>query len=321
MKCQKCGQKASVDLRRHNTAFCAVHYLEFFERQVQRTIERWRMFTPQDRILVAVSGGKDSLTLWEVLLRLGYRPTGLHIHLGIGAYSDLSQAKTEAFARSRGLSLLVVNLEEAYGLGVPQLAKALRRVPCSGCGLSKRYITNRVALENGFTVVATGHNLDDEAATLLGNLLHWQTDALARQSPVLEADHPRLVKRVKPLFLMTEKETVSYALLRRIDYIPDECPYAQGARSLLYKDALNQIELHSPGSKQQLVAGFLERLRPLLAQADRQTVGECQRCGQPTTGVVCAFCRMWDQALKRIPVTVRPSDTLSPQAVGPSQAL
>jgi uncharacterized protein (TIGR00269 family) len=303
MKCKQCGQKAAVELRRHNTALCAPHYLAFFERQVERAIARWRMFSPTDRILVAVSGGKDSLTLWEVLLRLGYRPTGLHIHLGIGPYSDLSLAKTEAFARERDLPLLVVRLEETYGLGVPQLAQALRRVPCSGCGLSKRYIINRVAVEQGFTVVATGHNLDDEAATLLGNLLHWQMDALARQNPVLEATHPRLVKRVKPLFLMTEKETVSYALLRRIDYIPDECPYAEGARSLLYKDALNTIEAESPGAKHHLVAGFLERLHPLLSEGASPALQECERCGYPTTSAVCAFCRMWDQALQRIPVT------------------
>ncbi|MFN3974477.1 MAG: TIGR00269 family protein [Dehalococcoidia bacterium] len=318
MKCQKCGQRASVDLPRHHAAFCAPHYLEFFERQVQRTIERWKMLTHQDRILVAVSGGKDSLSLWEVLLRLGYTPTGLHIHLGIGEYSDASLAKTQAFAQARGVPLIVVNLAQTYGLGVPQLAKSLRRVPCSGCGLSKRYITNRVALEQGFTVVATGHNLDDEAATLLGNLLHWQMDALARQSPVLEADHPRLVKRVKPLFLMTEKETVSYALLRRIDYIPDECPYAEGARSLLYKDALNRIEAQSPGSKHQLVAGFLERLHPRLSQADTQSVGECQRCGQPTTSAVCAFCRMWDQALRRIPVGSHSGAEYAPKGAGTS---
>lgn len=299
MKCRKCEGRAAVEVRRHNLALCGPHYLEWFEAQVDRTIRRYRMFSHGDRVLVAVSGGKDSLALWEVLHRLGYNATGLHIHLGIGGYSQLSYEKTRHYAAERGLPLITVNLAEEYGLGVPQLARALHRVACSGCGLSKRYIMNRVAVERGFTVVATGHNMDDEAATLLGNLLHWQTGALARQSPVLESTHPRLARRVKPLFLMAEKDTASYALLRGIDYVAEECPHALGAVSLVYKDALNTVEAHSPGTKHQFLAGFLERMHPLLQRGAEASLGECAVCGYPTTTEVCAFCRTWERARQR----------------------
>ena len=301
MRCLKCPAQAQVEVRRHHAAFCGPHYLEFFETQVRRAIARWKMLTPQDRVLVAVSGGKDSLSLWEVLSRLGYSTTGLYIHLGIGEYSDLSQEKCQRFASERGLPLLIVDLRRHYGLGLPELARRLHRVPCSGCGLSKRYILNKEALDRGFTTVATGHNLDDEAATLLGNILHWQEGYLARQSPALEASHHRLVKRVKPLYLLSEKETASYALLRRIDYIADECPHAEGALSLLYKDALNRIELQSPGAKGQFVSGFLDKAHARFQGADQEagSLRECLTCGYPTTGDVCNFCRMWDRALKQ----------------------
>jgi uncharacterized protein (TIGR00269 family) len=301
-----------VELRRHHAAFCSAHFLDYFQNQAVRAIHHLRMFTHEDRILVAVSGGKDSLSLWDILHRLAYQTTGLHIHLGIGDYSDASREKTAAFARERGLPLIEVDLRRDYGLGVPELARCLRRVPCSGCGLSKRYIMNRVALEKGFTVLATGHNLDDEAATLLGNVLHWQTEYLARQSPVLESTHPKLVKRVKPFYMLTERETASYALLRGIDYIPDECPHAQGALSLLYKDALDRIELESPGAKQQFVAGFLEKMRPSLREAEEVALQECAACGQPTTTEVCAFCRMWHQALRRRDRAAAASEGASP---------
>ena len=233
MRCVKCPETAAVDLPAHNAAYCGPHYLEYFEGQTSHNIRSLRMFTPEDRILVAVSGGKDSLALWEVLLRLGYRTTGFHIHLGIGAYSDLSREKTEAYARVRNAELVVVEVEEAFGATVPEVAKALKRVPCSGCGLAKRYLMNRTAREQGFTVLATGHNLDDEAATLLGGVLHWQMDSLGRQAPVLESTHPRLARKVKPFYTFSEKETASYAVLRGIDYVVDECPHAVVALSLL----------------------------------------------------------------------------------------
>jgi tRNA-5-methyluridine54 2-sulfurtransferase len=102
MRCIKCAEKAVIELPRHSSAFCKPHFLEYFTNQVKRAIRRNEMFTHQDRILVAVSGGKDSLTLWHVLSRMGYLTAGLHIHLGIGAYSTRSGEVSRRFADERG---------------------------------------------------------------------------------------------------------------------------------------------------------------------------------------------------------------------------
>lgn len=295
MKCRKCGGKAVLELRRHNAAFCAPDYLDFFRKQVRDAIRRFRMFDKDEPVLVAVSGGKDSLALWDVLLGEGYTTTGLYLDLGIFDYSKESRAKCEAFAGARGAKLVVVSVEEEVGAPVPEIKEATRRPPCSGCGLSKRYLTNKAALEHGFPVVATGHNLDDEAATLFGSILHWQTEALPRQSPVLPSTHPKLVRRVKPLFRLMERETAAYAFLRRIDYIVEECPFSKGATSLLYKEILNRLEDASPGTKHNFFYGFLERARPAFEQSATVELRECVRCGQVTTGTVCAFCKLADQ--------------------------
>jgi len=253
------------------------------------------MFALGDRVLVAVSGGKDSLALWDLLQRLGHRTAGLHLDLGIEGYSSLSRRKVEAFAAARGLELIVVDYRERLGVGIDQLYRRVRRTPCSACGLSKRYFFNAVAHEGGFDVVATGHNLDDEAASLLGNLLHWKTGYLAHQSPVLESPHPRMVKKVKPLFRLTERETAAYALLRGIDYVVEECPLAEGARSLLYKEVLNRLEQHSPGAKHNFLFGYLDVGRAAFREVEGTVdLRDCERCGQPTTGAVCAFCRMME---------------------------
>jgi uncharacterized protein (TIGR00269 family) len=300
VKCRKCGGAAAIELRRHNAAFCTADFLEFFRNQVREAIRRHRMFARDEPVLVAVSGGKDSLALWDVLIEDGYRTTGLYLDLGIFDYSVESKAKCEAFAEARGVPLLVRRVADEVGAPVPVIKQVTRRPPCSGCGLSKRYLLNRAALDEGLPVVATGHNLDDEAATLFGSVMHWQTDALPRQSPALPSTHPKLVRRVKPLYRLSERETAAYAFLRRIDYIVEECPFAKGATSIAHKQILDRMEDASPGAKHNFLFGFLEKARPAFERAEAVTLNECARCGQVTTGTLCAFCKLADQVKRSV---------------------
>jgi uncharacterized protein (TIGR00269 family) len=295
MKCRKCGEPAILELRRHNAAFCAPDFLEFFRNQVREAIRKYRMFGTDEPVLVAVSGGKDSLALWDVLIDEGYRTTGLYLDLGIFDYSVESKARCEKFAAARRVPLLVSVVAEEVGAPVPVIKQVTRRPPCSGCGLSKRYLMNRAALEHGMPVVATGHNLDDEAATLFGSVMHWQLDALPRQSPALPSTHAKLVRRVKPLYRLSERETAAYAFLRQIDYIVDECPFAKGATSIANKELLNRMEDASPGAKHNFLFGFLDKARVAFERAEAVVLNECVRCGQVTTGTICAFCKLADQ--------------------------
>ena len=224
------------------------------------------MFTTDETIMVAVSGGKDSLALWDVLIEDGYRTAGLYLDLGIFDYSKESRAKCEAFAEARGLTLHVERVAEAVGAPIPVVQQATRRPHLLGVRALKRYLMNRAALEHGYPVVATGHNLDDEAATLFGSVMHWQTDALPRQSPALASTHPKLVRRVKPLYRLSELETAAYAFLRGIDYIVEECPFAKGATSIAHKQVLDRLEEASPGSKHNFLFGFLDQ-RPARVRA------------------------------------------------------
>jgi uncharacterized protein (TIGR00269 family) len=244
-------------------------------------------------VLVAVSGGKDSLALWDVLIDLGYQTEGVYLGLGIGDYSSTSQEKAERFASRRGLALRIVRLEEEdAGLAVPDVANATRRAPCSACGTFKRHYFDRAALDGGFSVLATGHNLDDEAARLLGNVLHWQVPYLAKQQPVLEPTHARFVRKVRPLFRTSEYESATYAFLRGIDYVVEECPNSHGATQLVYKELLNKLEERMPGTKLTFVTDFLKHAHPLFAAQPEGQLGECERCGMPAMGDLCGFCRL-----------------------------
>jgi uncharacterized protein (TIGR00269 family) len=305
MKCSKCGGLAVINLTQHRLRLCAEHFVEWVLSMTQRTIEKYRMFSPDERILVAVSGGKDSLALWDVLMQLGYQADGLYICLGIDEgidYSDKSLEMCWKFvAGHRPEAVLrVVDLATEYGQSLPWLTRTKLRgrgKPCAVCGLVKRHVMNTAARDGGYAAIATGHNMDDEAAVLMQNTLHWQAGYLARQAPVLQ-EQSGLARKVKPFVRLYERETAAYALVRDIDYIYDECPFARGSTTNFCKELLNRLELNSPGTKQQFYLLFLESRdsgRVRFAEAEPGELHPCRRCGQPTTaGELCAFCRLWE---------------------------
>ena len=278
-------------------------------RQVEKAIHDHQMLNKSDRILVAVSGGKDSLAVWDMLIDLGYQADGLYVALGIGEYSEESRGYTERFADERGLKLTVVSLRDDYGYDIPTASRATGRVPCSACGMSKRHLFDKAAIDGGYDVVVTGHNLDDEAAVLFGNALRWDVEYLARQLPVLPSRHG-FPKKVKPLIRLSEREMAAWCVVRGIDYIVDECPIAAGNKHIGFKEALNVLEEKSPGTKASYYLGFLDRMAPILAgiaASGADSVTPCMRCGAPTggeEGSVCAFCRLVERSAAHEPVSV-----------------
>ena len=305
MKCKKCGGKASVNMRQHKLALCKDHYLEWVPEQTERFIKKYQMFTQYEQIVVAVSGGKDSLALWDILTRLGYQADGFYIGLGIEedvSYSTESKRLTQKFADENNLTLHMVDVEEEYGQPIPVLADLTHRGkgrPCSVCGLAKRHVMNRISRDLGYAVLATGHNLDDEAAVLFGNTLNWLGDYIVRQSPVLP-ESPGLARKVKPLFRFYEREMAAYTLLRGIEYIYDECPFAVGSKSAYYKELLNQLENQRPGAKLTFYLKFLEAKENGLFTEKEQVqleLNPCPKCGQPTSAPgLCSFCRLMERA-------------------------
>lgn len=306
----RCDAPAVIEIAWHNSAFCADCFVDHVRAQVRKAIDGHRMMSYRDSIVVAVSGGKDSLALWDVLLDMGYRVDGFYLGLGIGAYSDRSRQTCEEFAAARGATLHVRDLADDFGFDVPTAGRDDRRSTCGVCGLSKRYAFNRVALEEGYDCMATGHNLDDEASQLLGNLLRWQTPFLSRQDVALPATEAGMAKKVKPLYRLGERETAAYCLIRGIDYIVEECPLVGGNTVLRYKEALNGIEAHSPGTKAQFLFGFLDRVRDAHFPREDADAGggvvPCAECEMPTPQpsddrpAVCAFCRTRRRMLRLV---------------------
>ncbi len=298
-KCRICGNKAIIYMPHHRLALCKQHFVEWFERYTERTIKEFKMFTKKDRILVAISGGKDSLSLWHVLRKLGYEADGLYIDLGIGEYSKKSKEKVEKFAQRINAKVLIVDLKEELAT-IPELKEITTREACSVCGLVKRYNFNKVAKEHGYNVVATGHNLDDEASALFANVLNWNEKYLGRKYPVLEEEEG-FVRKVKPFCKFTEKETALYALLNGIDYIEEECPFSEDATFIFYKKILNEIEEKIPGTKLRFYLDYLRKIYPKFRKPEeKKELKPCKVCGEPTMGEICPVCRMKEKIKERV---------------------
>ncbi len=290
MKCIRCKKEAEVELKSHNAAFCRDCFLEFFYRQITKGIKQFKMFSKKDRLLIAVSGGKDSMALWDALIELGYNVEGLFINLGIDNFSDAAEEKVKAFAELKGVGLNIVDLKKE-GIAIPEVVKKTRKVPCAICGQIKRYYFNKVGLDGGFDVLLTGHNLDDETSRLFSNTLHWKIEYLQDQKPLLPSENG-LLKKAKPMWRLTEFETAVYAFFRKIDYLEISCPFSKGATFSQYKRHLNAIEYESPGTKIDFYQGFLKNMLPILEEKKEKVANFCKNCGYPTFGELCTVCKL-----------------------------
>jgi len=296
MKCKRCGALAAVKLPSHHAGFCPDCFKLYCQRQVETAIRRHRMILPGDKVLVAVSGGKDSLALLRLLADLGHDVAGLHIHLGIPGVSDPVCEATEAFCRSNGFPLYVVRLEEE-GLAIPRVKAAIKRPICAVCGKIKRHYFNRFAYEHGFDALATGHNLDDEVARLFANVLRWDATYLGGQGPALPGEG-KFVRKIKPLYRLTEFETAALCFLRGIEHWQAACPYSAGASFTGHKALFRDLEYRSPGQKLSFYEAFLEKGRPFFAAttaSDRAELHACRECGYPSSVALCSVCRIKGQ--------------------------
>ncbi len=300
MRCRKCKEKAIIKIRAHNIALCSKHFLEFFVERVRKSIRDFRMIEKGERVLVAVSGGKDSLSLWDVLVRLGIKADGIHVNSGIRGYSETIQKRAERFAHENGLRLHIIHVKDVLGYTIPDASKKVKRPACSLCGLTRRHVMNTFARGNGYTAIATGHNLDDEASNLLSNMVKNQWGYVVRQSPKLPSEDG-LVKKIKPMIYLSEREIAVYAILRGIGVPEEKCPYSKEATSIVYKEAINHIENFSPGTKHRFITEFLRKRKNIFKTSCKpeQELGRCPECGTPTTtGGLCSFCRIKEKLKK-----------------------
>lgn len=294
-KCTRCREYPSIRLSSHHAIFCANCFLHYFQTAVKRAMKKFRI-EPNEPLLVAVSGGKDSLALWDVLQQLGYSTKGLHINLAIKDFSAASSAAIKQFADSRGLAWSEYALEETLGYSLPEIRKRTRRKICSVCGTIKRQLINRLTVREGFAGLAMGHNLDDEAGRLLGNMVRHRTEYFEKQYPYLPSTHPRMPAKLKPLYRLEAHEIRTYCKLTGIVPVETKCPFSRGATSHTFKEALHFLEEKMPGTKRDFLFTYLSKRKPPVPDSPYEV---CGTCGEPAYSNLCSVCNLLNQVREK----------------------
>lgn len=308
MACHKCDQKSVIELQHGD--LCKNHFLSYFEEKVFKTINKYNLIRRDDKICVAASGGKDSLTvlyLTKKFLEKNNISTdtlfALAIDEGIQDYREKTLVDLRTFCSEHDIRLKIVSYKDEFGHTLneayPVINKGTNKKPCNICGVWRRYSLNKSARNLGATKVVTGHNLDDEAQAIIMNIFKANTALAAHLGPISGVqEHNLFVPRVKPLYFCPEKEVKLYTLLKGFHLQFAECPYArEGYRSQI-QDMLNEFESKYKGTKQGIINSFLDLL-PALKEKEMKNGGkegagsikECTTCGEPAQAEVCNACK------------------------------
>jgi uncharacterized protein (TIGR00269 family) len=298
----RCQREAVVFRIYSGERLCSRHFKDSIREKVSRTIAQYKMLDPDDRIAVALSGGKDSVSLLRILFELEKRfpraqMTALTIDEGIKGYREEAIAIAAENCNKLGVEHRVLSFKELYGDTLDELVSKLSSLrgeisPCSFCGVLRRRALNRAAREIGADRLATAHNLDDEVQTGLLNLIHGDIVRNARVEPVLKPEHPKFVTRVKPFCKIPESELALYAHLDRITFQTRPCTYRETSLRNEIRHMVNRLEFNHPGVKYAISSSF-ERLRPALKTVVSSVkIQDCSSCGEPTVGHICKPCEM-----------------------------
>lgn len=279
MQCSLCDKKAVIS----TPALCKVHLIEYVHTTTKETIEKYDLCSKEQTICVAASGGKDSVALLVVLKEIGYDVHALAVDEGIEGYRAYSLRDLGRVTIGRSIPLHIVSFKKEFGK--PLDAMIANRHPCSVCGVFRRYLLNKYAKE--YEVIATGHNLDDEAQAVLMNLMKGSKDLLER-THVKTPKADGFVPRIKPFMFLPEKVIFAYAIMRGFDLHYAECPHVYQSLRAQVRDVLNRYEYEYPGMKLSLVQAGLH----VSTKKTTTHFVSCMTCGEPSMQVICRACTL-----------------------------
>lgn len=277
MQCEECTAKAVIT----GPALCKDHLIAFVESKTKHTIDNYSLCTKDDRVCVAASGGKDSVSLLLILKKLGYSVEALAVDEGIAGYREHALVDLQRICTQNTIPLRIVSFKEEVGKPLDVLAKDNH--PCSVCGVFRRYLLNKYSGE--YDVIATGHNLDDEAQSVVMNLAKANDSMLFRaqvRTPKMKGFTPR----IKPLAFLTEKQILAYSIVQGHNLKYVECPHVPLALRATVRDDLNDTERLEKGLKKRLFEAALH----IATTSPAHPLSTCIRCGAPSAHETCRAC-------------------------------
>ena len=296
--CKFCKTNPVIILQNSSISLCSSCFTKYFEKKVFKTIRKFKLIDKKDTIIVGVSGGKDSLTILNILAKLAETKRDLKIKAilideGIKNYRNITIKDAQKFCKEKKISLYIYSFKKEFGYTLDEMVKKLKLNPCIICGILRRYLLNKKSRLLGAKKLATGHHLDDESQSILMNQFKNNLELSARLGPITGvARFKNFIPRIKPLYLLTEKETATYAFLKKFNHKYVECPYSKDCFRNDIRDFLNDFENKYPGSKHGLIFSFLSVLPLLKEKYKEEKVHYCKSCKEPCAKEICNACEI-----------------------------
>ena len=297
MQCSKCGNtKVIIKKEQSGQLLCKDCFIESIEKKVIKTIRHENLLDKGDKVLVALSGGKDSVTALEILD--SFRQMNIidlcavTVDEGIDNYRQQGIDIAKRHAERLGIEHKVVSLKDEYGVTLDEIMqKPNHKGSCSYCGVFRRTIINKAAREMNATKIATGHNLDDEVQAIMMNYLEGNTDNLTKLGAKTESKASEFTVKIKPLREIPEREIGLYVVAKNLEVHFDSCPYAMQSFRGEVSEVINQLSEKHPTIKYSTLRGY-DKIKHILKNEMQKEYshGRCKICGEPAANELCKAC-------------------------------
>lgn len=302
MQCSKCGNPKVIYKREQSgQLLCKDCFIESIEKKAIKTIKKEKLLDKGDKVLVALSGGKDSVTTLEILNSFKERHIidicAVTVDEGIANYRQDGVDIAIRHAQRLGIKHKVVSLKENYGISLDEIMqRENHKGSCTYCGVFRRTIINKAAREMGATKIATGHNLDDEVQGIMMNYLEGNINNLTKLGPKSESLAEEFTPKIKPLREIPEREIGIYVVAKELEVHFDSCPYAMQSFRKEVSELINQLTENHPTIKYSTLRGY-DKIKSVLKDEIKNDYahGRCTRCGEPASNELCKACSFLEE--------------------------
>ncbi len=295
MNCNRCGNIAVFSRKYSGQSLCSSCFSDSIVKKTAKTISKYNMIQNGDVIGVAVSGGKDSLSLLHVLKKMSeshnFKIIAITVDEGIPGYRDEALEIVRNFCNSLGVEHRSYAYKDLFDLTLEEsleLRESEKTTSCSICGVLRRRAIDFGAKDLDVDVIATGHNLDDVLQTFVINVLSGDTNKIGWMEPATSTNKMR---KIKPFCEIYENEIVFYAFTNEIPFQSEQCPHMNEGIRTEIREFLNSLENHHSGIKNSMY-GSVMKLIQIVKDVNYKQRRICQKCGNQSTGEMCSVCTL-----------------------------